>query len=380
MFSFNLAPVKKLLLPVALGLSCSLAAETIVVTDIAGRQVSLDPEKINNIVLGEGRLTYTLALLDKENPLSRVVGWKDDLIKYDPDAYRKYLQAFPEIKDIENLGSPYAGDYSLEKIITLDTDLFILNLGNLLKAQESGLLTKLDKAGIKVIFVDFRQRPTQNTIPSLLMLGKVLNRQKAANTFVDYYVTQMRAVRSVVLQKKLADRPLVFIERAAGFHPDKCCSTFGAANLGRLVDEAGGINWGSRKFPGFSGKVNPESIFTDDPDFIIGTGANWAEARPNTAAVLFGYEATQEEAQKRLKALADRKGWPELKAVKEQNFYSIYHQFYNSPYHFIALQTFAKWFYPQDFKELDPQANFTELHDKFLPIELSGVFWQKLQK
>ena len=127
MFSFNLAPVKKLLLPVALGLSCSLAAETIVVTDIAGRQVSLDPEKINNIVLGEGRLTYTLALLDKENPLSRVVGWKDDLIKYDPDAYRKYLQAFPEIKDIENLGSPYAGDYSLEKIITLDTDLFILN-------------------------------------------------------------------------------------------------------------------------------------------------------------------------------------------------------------------------------------------------------------
>jgi len=379
-FSFNLSLVKKMLVPVALGLSCSLAAETIEVTDIAGRKVSLDPDKIENIVLGEGRLTYTLALLDKENPLSRVVGWKDDLIKYDPDAYRKYLKAFPQIADIENLGSPYAGDYSLEKIITLDTDLFILNLGNLLKAQESGLLTKLEKAGIKVIFVDFRQRPTANTVPSLLMLGKVLNREKAANTFVDYYLTQMRSVSSVVLQKKVQDRPLVFIERAAGFHPDKCCSTFGAANLGRLVDEAGGVNWGSRKFPGFSGKVNPEAIFTDDPDIIIGTGANWAEAKPNTAAVLFGYEATQEQAQKRLQALADRKGWPALKSVKEGDFYSIYHQFYNSPYHFIALQTFAKWFYPNDFKDLDPQANFVELHDKFLPIELSGVFWQKLQK
>lgn len=378
-FNLKLTSVKNIIAPVLLGLSCQLSAAIIEVTDIAGRQVNIDPDKIKHIVLGEGRLTYTLALLDKKNPLGRVVGWKDDLIKYDPDAYRKYLAAFPEIKNIENLGSPFGGDFSLEKIIDLDTNLFILNLGNLLKAQESGLLTKLDKAGIKVVFVDFRQRPTQNTVPSLLMLGKVLGREKEANTFIDYYVAQMRAVRSVVINKKLADRPLVFIEKAAGFNPDKCCSTFGAANLGRLVDEAGGINWGSRKFPGFSSKVNPEAIFNDDPDFIIGTGANWAEAKPNTAAVLFGYEATQELAQERLQALANRKGWTELKSVKEKNFYSIYHQFYNSPYHFIALQVFAKWFYPEDFSELDVDANFKELHDKFLPIDVSGVFWQKLK-
>ena len=378
-FNLKLTSVKNIIAPVLLGLSCQLSAAIIEVTDIAGRQVNIDPDKIKHIVLGEGRLTYTLALLDKKNPLGRVVGWKDDLIKYDPDAYRKYLAAFPEIKNIENLGSPFGGDFSLEKIIDLDTNLFILNLGNLLKAQESGLLTKLDKAGIKVVFVDFRQRPTQNTVPSLLMLGKVLGREKEANTFIDYYVAQMRAVRSVVINKKLADRPLVFIEKAAGFNPDKCCSTFGAANLGRLVDEAGGINWGSRKFPGFSSKVNPEAIFNDDPDFIIGTGANWAEAKPNTAAVLFGYEATQELAQERLQALANRKGWTELKSVKEKNFYSIYHQFFNSPYHFIALQVFAKWFYPEDFSELDVDANFKELHDKFLPIDVSGVFWQKLK-
>jgi len=371
--------VSKVLAPVLLTLSCGLSAAMIEVTDIAGRKVNIDPDKVKNIVLGEGRLTYTLALLDKEQPLARVVGWKDDLVKYDPDAYRKYLQVFPEIKDIENLGSPYAGDFSLEKVITLDTDLFILNLGKLLNAQESGLLEKLEKAGIKVVFVDFRQRPTQNTIPSMLMLGKVLGREAEANKFVDYYVEQMRSISSVVLQKKLEERPIVFIERAAGINPGKCCNTFGAANMGRLVDEAGGINWGSRKFPGFSGKVNPEVIFTDDPDYIIGTGANWAEARPNTQAVLLGYEATEALAQERLQALADRKGWPELKAVKDKNFFSIYHQFYNSPYHFIALQTFAKWFYPEDFKNLDPKAKFKELHDKFLPIDASGVFWHKLK-
>ncbi|MCZ2720747.1 ABC transporter substrate-binding protein [Marinomonas sp. 15G1-11] len=378
MISLKCSFIKKCVLPVFLGVAFNAFAEVIEVTDIAGRKVSVDPDKIQNIVLGEGRLAYTLALLDKKNPLARVVGWKDDLIQYDPDAYRKYLNAFPEIAKIENLGSPYTGDYSLEKIITLNTDLFILNLGNLLKAQESGLLTKLDKVGIKVVFVDFRQRPTQNTVPSLLMLGKVLGREKEANAFIDYYVEQMRSVNSVVLTKTPEERPMVFIEQAAGYNPDKCCNTFGAANLGRLVDEAGGINWGSRKIPGFSGKVNPEVIFTDKIDYIIGTGANWSEANPNTAAVLLGYEATPALAQTRLKALADRKGWSELDAVKSKHFYSMYHQFYNSPYHFIALQTFAKWFYPEDFKDLDPEAKFVELHDKFLPIDYSGVFWQKL--
>ncbi|MDB4837680.1 ABC transporter substrate-binding protein [Marinomonas sp.] len=379
MFIQQIFNTQKIILSMALAISTGLSAEMIEVTDIAGRKVSIDPGKVENIVLGEGRLTYSLALLDKENPLERVVGWKDDLIQYDPDAYRKYLSAFPDIKKIENLGSPYTGDYSLEKIITLDTDLFILNLGNLLKAQESGLLDKLEKAGVKVVFVDFRERPTQNTIPSLLMLGKVLGKEKQAATFVDYYVGQMRLVRSVVDKKKLEDRPIVFIERAAGYNPDKCCSTFGAANLGRLVDEAGGINWGSRKTPAFSMKVNPEAIFTDDPEFIIGTGANWSEANPNTKAVLLGYEATEGLAQERLNTLANRKGWTALQAVKEKKFFSIYHQFYNSPYHFIALQAFAKWFYPEDFKDLDPQANFKKLHDTFLPVDLSGVFWTQLK-
>jgi iron complex transport system substrate-binding protein len=383
MFSIKFSLMKKLLMVSVIVFSFFMSigqasAADITVTDIAGREVTLDPSEIHNIVLGEGRLTYSLAVLDKKNPLARVVGWKDDLINYDPDAYRKYLKAFPEVANIENLGSPYSGDYSLEKIITLETDLFILNLGNLLKAQESGLLEKLEKAGVKVVFVDFRQRPTQNTVPSLLMLGKVLNREKEANVFIDYYVSQMRIVRNVVEKISLEDRPIVFIERAAGFNPGKCCSTFGAANLGRLVDEAGGINWGSRKFPGFSGNVNPEAIFTEKLDFIIGTGANWSEAKPNTNAVLFGYEATEELAHKRLQVLADRKGWSELSAIKNKQFYSIYHQFYNSPYHFIALQVFAKWFYPEEFKDLDPQANFKELHDKYLPIDLSGVFWTQL--
>ena len=352
-------------------------ADKIEVTDLAGRTVQVE-RGASRIVLGEGRMIYSIALLDRDNPFKRVVGWKDDLIKYDPDAWRKYETFFPQARGLTNLGSPYDAEYSLETVVALNADLVIMNLGDLLKAQESGILTKLEKAGIPSIFIDFRQNPTENTVPSMLLLGKVLDKRDEADRFISHYLKHMNVVTARVSSLKDSDKPLVFIERAAGYDPNKCCNTFGSANLGRMVDLAGGINWGTRKFPGFGGTVNQEALFADDPDVIIGTGANWSEAVPASEAVLFGYEADIEKVHDRLHMLAARKGWGELKAVKTKRFHSIYHQFYNSPYHFVAIEVFAKWLHPDLFADVDPEASFKELHEKFLPIDLSGIFWASL--
>ena len=353
-------------------------AETITVTDIAGRTVEVEKDP-SRVVIGEGRMIYSIALLDQDNPFGRIAGWKDDMVKFDPDAYRKYLEAFPEAADLPSFGSPYSDEWNLEAVISLGTEVVLMNLGNLLKAQESGIIEKLEEAGVATIFVDFRQDPTQNTVPSIQLLGRIFDKREEADAFSDYYQSQMKLIYSRIEQIDVEASPVVFIERAAGYNPAKCCSTFGAANLGRLVDLAGGRNWGSQKTPGFSTDVSLEAIFTDDPEVIIGTGANWAEANPDTAAVLFGYEASEDAVQERLASLADRDGWPELSAVKNGRFHSVYHQFYNSPYHFVAMQAFAKWLHPDVFADLDPDATMTELHDKFLPIDYSGVFWGTLE-
>lgn len=352
-------------------------AETITVTDIAGRTVEVekDPSKV---VIGEGRMIYSIALLDQDNPFQRIAGWKDDMVKYDPDAYRKYLAQFPQAADLPSFGSPYSDEWNLEAVISLGTEVVFMNLGNLLKAQESGIIEKLEEAGVATVFVDFRQDPTQNTVPSIQLLGRIFDKRDEADAFSDYYQAQMKKIYTRVEQIPLEDRPIVFIERAAGYNPAKCCSTFGAANLGRLVDLAGGRNWGSQKTPGFSAAVSLEAIFADDPEVIIGTGGNWSEANPATAAVLFGYEADSKMVQERLTALASREGWPELSAVKNGRFHSVYHQFYNSPYHFVSMQAFAKWLHPDLFADLDPEATMKELHERFLPIEYSGEFWGTL--
>ncbi|MES0810115.1 ABC transporter substrate-binding protein [Roseibium sp. SCPC15] len=353
-------------------------AETITVTDIAGRTVEVEKNP-SKVVLGEGRMIYTIALLDQDNPFKRVVGWKDDMVRFDPDAYRKYQAAFPQAADLPSFGSPYSDEWNLEAVISLGTEVVLMNLGNLLKAQESGIIDKLAEAGVATVFVDFRQDPTQNTVPSIQLLGRIFDERDAADAFTDYYQSQMKLIFSRVEAIPAEDRPIVFIERAAGYNPAKCCSTFGAANLGRLVDLAGGRNWGSLKFPGFATNVSLEAIFSDDPEIIIGTGGNWSEANPDTAAVLFGYEATDEMVKERLGALATREGWSDLSAVKSGRFHSVYHQFYNSPYHFVAMQAFAKWIHPELFEDVNPDATIRELHEKFLPIDYSGVFWGSLE-
>lgn len=356
----------------------SATAETITVTDIAGRTVEVEKDP-SRIILGEGRLIYSLALLDKDDPFARVAGWKDDLILYDPDAYRKYLAVFPAVEDIPRLGSPYSDEWSLETVISLGTEVVVMNLGELAQAEESGILDKLEEAGIATVFVDFRVNPTENTVPSIQLLGRILDQRDDADAFIDFYTAQMQSIHTRVEAIPMEERPVVFIEQAAGFDPERaCCRTFGGANLGRLVDLAGGRNWGTSRVPGVGSDVSFEAILTDDPSIVIATGANWSESTPSTTAVLFGYEATPEAVQERLAALASRDGFAEMSAVKDGRFHGVYHQFYNSPYHFVAMQAFAKWVHPEIFADLDPEATMRVLHERFLPIEYSGVFWATL--
>lgn len=369
-FALTLAATVTLLTP-----ATSAKAEAVTLTDIAGRQVTLD-EVPDKIILGEGRMMYAIAAITDDNPFDHIVGWKDDLIQYDPDAYRKFEAVFPEdTQRLINFGNPYAGDFSIEAVLEAGADLVLLDSGNLFKAEETGLIEKLDKAGVPVVFIDFRRNATENTVPSLLILGRILGEEKGAARFIDFYIAEMKKVTNVIDQIPAEEHPLVVLENAAGWQPDFCCWSFGPYNYGRFVELAGGKNYASTLENAYSVSLSMESVIDADPDHVIGTGANWAEAKPEVTSTLLGYEGDPAVNAERIAALAARPGFAELRAVKDGNYHSIYHQFYNSPYHFVAIQQIAKWLYPEDFEDLDPQDTFERLHAEFMPYEASGQFW-----
>lgn len=363
----------------ALGVSTLAAlADPMTVTDIAGRQITFD-ELPQNIVLGEGRMMYAIAPLVEGNPLEKIVGWKSDLVEFDPGAFRRYEAAFPEdTARMFDFGTAYPVDFSLETLLEIETDLLLLHVGNLHEAQEVGLIDKLEAAGVQVAFVDFRRNPTENTVPSLLLLGRLLGAEKRTAEFIDFYIGQMRKVTNIAHGIDQEDRPLVVIENAAGWDPEFCCWSYGPYNYGRFVELAGGVNYGSKISSVESITISLEGIIEADPDHIIGTSANWSETKPEVISALMGYDVDPQENVQRLQGLADRTGFSELRAVKDGNLHAMYYHFYTSPYHFVAVQQIAKWLHPEEFKDLDPQASLDELHERFLPFSTSGQFWATL--
>jgi iron complex transport system substrate-binding protein len=355
----------------------ALASGPVRVTDVAGREVTLRAPA-RKVILGEGRLMYGLSTLVPRAPFERLVGWAEDMILFDPGTYRMYRQRFPDADRVRRFSSAVNADFSVEQAIAIDPDLVLFPLSSLQRQEQAGTFDKLARAGIPTAIIDLREYASQNTVPSIDILGRLMGLEAEARAFNDFYVRETRRVSARVWNMPAARRTTVFMERAAGFDPNTCCWTFGNANLGVTLQEAGGVNWGAGRFPGLGGTVNPEAIFTTDPDVIIGTGADWAESTPTSRGVPFGYEATPERIQAAMKALAERPGWATLKAVRQKRFYSVYHQFYTSPSHLVALQVFAKWLYPDMFRDLDPDATWRTYHERFSPVPLSGVFWAQL--
>lgn len=356
----------------------ALAAQTISVTDIAGRTVTVN-QPVQSMILGEGRQFYVTAALDADKPFGRIVGWQTDLKNVDPGGYAAYRDRFPEIDQVAEFGNPGRGAFSAEKAIAMKPDLVFMHLQVHEATKASGLLDQLAAADIPVVFVDFRERPLDNTIPSMLLMGRLLERQERAQAMADFLLREQATVYQRIAALK-GPRPKVFIERAAGggFFKNDCCETWGAESLGLLIERAGGENIAATLLPGPTGSLNPEQVMTSSPDIFIVTGSDWDSLAPGNTAAPVGAGADPRRVQERLHSLASRYGFEELPAVKGGHFHAIWHQFYNSPYNFVALQAFAKWINPQAFADIDPDETFKRFHDAFLPVAYRGGYFATL--
>ncbi|MFK0205020.1 ABC transporter substrate-binding protein [Agrobacterium sp. NPDC090283] len=354
-----------------------LAAE---ITDVTGRKVELDlPAK--SVIVGEARQVHVIAALRGDQTFDTIVGWRDDLLKKDPDSYAAYVERFPQIEKLPRFGYVPQGDFSLETAITLSPDVITLNLEAEKSAKESGFEEKAAAAGIKIIYLDFRIDPEKNSEASVEILGKLFGAEERAQEFIAYRRAEIARVTDRLASVKDLKRPNVFIERAPGISGENnCCRTFGPVNFGAMVDLAGGHNIADGIIKTTFGDLNPEQLVVADPDHVIVTGSNWAAESDINQFVPVGRGADMALSRERLANLMKRTPFPELKAVKQGNVHAVWHQFYGAPYEFFPIQQFAKWFHPDLFADLDPEKNFEEFHRKFLPVTYKPGYFASLEK
>ena len=351
------------------------AGETITLTDVAGREVTVEVP-IKHMILGEGRFLPSIGILDPENPVRWIAGMMGEFKQLDPGSYAQYEAKFPEINDVPLIGRSGEATFSVEKALTVEPDVAIFGMsgGHGPGSKSHEILSVLGAAHIPVVMIDFRSKPFENTPKSIRILGKLMGKEDQAEAFVKFYEENLHKVTDKTAQ--ITDKPSVFLESRVGLQQN-CCEAMGNEMIGKFVELAGGNNVFGDEIPGVIAQVSIEQLLLKNPDYYVTTAVGSAGLDPelNSKRIVLGASTSAQQAAASLAHSMERTGLSELSAVKSGHVYSVWHHVYNNPINVTTLQAMAKWFHPETFADLDPDATLRTFFERFQAVDLNGVYW-----
>lgn len=356
--------MKKLFFLLCLFLSLPSMAKTETITDVLGRQITLDlPAK--RVVVGFYGEDYMA--IGGEKSFDHVVGMSKDIWqKWRPKNWAMYVKHRPSLATLPEVGNVNTQTFSMEKVISLKPDVLLLATWQYQTLQ--GQLYRLEDAGIHVVVVDYNAQTIKTHVKSTQIIGQLTGQVERANTIAADYKKDVEQVLNRIKSANLP-KPKVYIE--FGFPgPQEYGFTFGENMWGKIAMMVGGENI-SAPFIKNWGHLNPEQVLSSKPDIIILSGTEFGK---NDQSILMGQGISHKVARERLEGYKQRMGWSSLPAVKNDRIYGIYHYISRSIMDASAFQFFAKAMYPSLFKDLHPEENYLNFYKKYLPITPKGTF------
>ncbi|WP_159565104.1 ABC transporter substrate-binding protein [Budvicia diplopodorum] len=341
------------------------------VTDVMGNKVVL-LHKPQRVVLASGYSFVAMSFVD-EDPTNVLVGWGSELKKLDVATYNLYLKTFPKLADLKVIGSGSGDELSTETILSLSPDLVIFESWQAQRSQN--LIALLNKSHIPVAFIDFYQSPLEHTVPSVRVLGQLLDREKKAEELISFYQAHMDRLTSRLNDPKI-QHPTVLLHAYPGVWD--CCWSSGTGGIGEYISLFKGVNVGADKFPTANGGVlSLEYLIQKNPRVYIATGHSAVD--PNKALPL-GTSVDTALSQRQLKSLVEQKGLNTFDAVKGGRVHGFWNYFSGSPFNIVGAEAMAKWIQPNVYQDIDPQKTMDELNQRFLPVKLTGTYWLTLER
>jgi iron complex transport system substrate-binding protein len=258
----------------------------------------------------------------------------------------------PDLSKLPSVGA--WNDPDCEKILELKPDIVISN-----KAQALDLENKL-MPNIKVVALTFSEPRELNE--QTRKLGYLIDNRNEADNFIDFIDDYMTTIKERVEELPDNTKPHVYIEGYNDY------SAEGKDSKGhQLCEMTGGINIGGNLT---SSKVDPEWVIKQNPQIII--------KQVSRTAVHCGYnEDNTQEMKKAIDDIKSRTGFNDVDAIKNSRTYAIAPHIIKVPY-IVGVTYYAKWLYPDLFKDLDPKAIHQEYLTRFLHLDYElnkhGVF------
>ncbi|NAX23101.1 ABC transporter substrate-binding protein [Vibrio sp. V39_P1S14PM300] len=358
---------KKLISIAALIFSASALGQVTTVTDILGREVTLDVPAKRAIV---GFYPEDYMAIGTEKAYDNVVGMSKYIWQARSANWELYVKHRPSLQKIADIGRIDTNTFSVEKVIGLKPDVLMLA-----EWQYNGLgedIARIESTGIPVVVVDYNAQTLERHVKSTQIIGVITGQKERADQIANDYRHNVEMIQERLASANVA-KPKVYTEYgAAGVQ--EVGYTFGKNMWGAIATMAGGDNI-SAPYVEWWGKLNPEQIIASNPDVIVITGY---ESGSSSDSMLMGQGVAQELAKERLANFKKRLGWATISAVQNDRIYAAYHGACRTIMDSAMIQFYAKALYPELFSDLNPEQAYLDFYAKYLPVTPSGTFAIKL--
>lgn len=321
-------------------------AGKITVTDSAGREITV-VAPLTRVVVLASQPAEVIAALGAQNA---VIGVTANHVLRDPITKMIY-QGRPSVGEILNP--------SVERILELKPQLVIsLSAWGGARQAALALADQLRPYGIPVALIDCFP-DVKSIFRDVTMLGKLFEVEKRAQHYIDFFQRYLDLITTRTHDLNPSQRTQVYLE----------VMNYTVTNWGHeMIVAAGGEDVAAavvKTAP--SVRVSPEWILAQNPQVIV------ARAMPPR---LMGYGASVTDRVKGTwQGIMNRPGWQGMDAVRNDRVYLLAFEICSAPRAPIGIMYMAKWFYPQLFKDLHPEAVQREFLDQFFGItDYPGVF------
>ncbi|OPY50502.1 MAG: corrinoid ABC transporter substrate-binding protein [Methanosaeta sp. PtaU1.Bin060] len=320
------------------------------ITDSANRTVAIY-KPVNTIVpmsWTDYEPIFVLGGLDK------IAGVRTDL----RDAY----SWIPGIKDKPTIGGYQEIDY--EKVIELRPDLVISAA-----SKTDNLKNKLDPVGIPYVII-FRTLDQDAYDNDLKVLAKILEKDDRADEFITWRQNCLSQLKEKTDKIKPADRIKVYCESA----DHEFYTAANSSGVNEMISVAGGKNIADNLAGNpYNVDVEPEWVFKENPGAII-IAASMLGVSPESYLDYIVEENATESLDEYLDVTYNRTVLKDTDAAKQGRIYLLQGAYTDFGRGFIGAYYMAKWFYPDLFKDLNPDEINREYFEKWLGASYKGVW------
>jgi iron complex transport system substrate-binding protein len=334
-----------------------------------GRIDEKDIDQIELIIRGEDKELTIIDSADRivtvKKPVERIIpmvtrsyepfyilGMQDKIIGVTTQS-QQYYSWLPEVQTKPVIGTYQELDY--EKVVELNPQVVF---GDPRWADEAE--KKLSPIGITLVALNFNRQKEFD--PELKILAKILGGDEKAEEFLSWKQSHLDWIKEKT--NGLESHVRVY---ATWTDTEPTWTGTEDSGMNEVISMAGGYNIAGG-LPGRYATVDPEWILQENPEVVL------ILSFPSFANIL-GYNITSyDEAKRFAENVSQIQYLNETDAVNTGSVY-IADSFLGDAgcRGFIGALYYAKWFYPEHFKDLNPDEIHREYFEKWLDIEYRGV-------